>query len=92
MEAALALAAQVTQRTVEVSRTPGREVAGSHVLSYAKTPGATEANALYATADVIAQKLESLHRAGVEYVILTTLGGTGQLRRFAREVMPGFAS
>ena len=92
VEAALALAAQVTQRTVEVSRTPGREVAGSHVLSYAKTPGATEANALYATADVIAQKLESLHRAGVEYVILTTLGGTGQLRRFAREVMPGFAS
>src|SRR5438046_4237178 len=39
VEGALAMAAQVTQRTAAVSRTPGSEVAGSHVLSYAKTPG-----------------------------------------------------
>jgi alkanesulfonate monooxygenase SsuD/methylene tetrahydromethanopterin reductase-like flavin-dependent oxidoreductase (luciferase family) len=90
-EAALALAAKLTQRTVDVSRTPGSKVAGSHVLSYAATPGATEANALYDTPDRIAEKLEALHRAGVEHVLLTTLGGTTQLRRFAREIMPGFA-
>ena len=65
-EAALQKAAQYTQRTVEVSRTPGEKVAGSHVLSYAGTPGATEAHALYGTADEIAGKLEILRRAGVE--------------------------
>jgi alkanesulfonate monooxygenase SsuD/methylene tetrahydromethanopterin reductase-like flavin-dependent oxidoreductase (luciferase family) len=90
-EAALARAGKITQRTVDVSRTPGSAVAGSHVLSYAATPGATEANALYDTPDRIADKLEALHRAGVEYVLLTTLGGAGQLRRFAREIMPGLA-
>ena len=42
-EAAQALkrAAANTQRTVEVSRQPGGK-AGSHVLSYADTPGATD--------------------------------------------------
>src|SRR6266852_2577931 len=34
-EAALAQLAKTTQRTVDVSRTPDREAAGSHVLSYA---------------------------------------------------------
>jgi alkanesulfonate monooxygenase SsuD/methylene tetrahydromethanopterin reductase-like flavin-dependent oxidoreductase (luciferase family) len=91
-EAALALQALVTQRTVDVSRTPGRAVAGSHVLSYAATPGATEANALYDTPDRIADALEALHRAGVEYVLLTTLGGAQQLRTFAREIMEDFRS
>jgi alkanesulfonate monooxygenase SsuD/methylene tetrahydromethanopterin reductase-like flavin-dependent oxidoreductase (luciferase family) len=90
-ETALARAARHTQRTVDVSRTPGAPVAGSHVLSYAGTPGGTEAHALYDTPDGIAAKLEALHRAGVGYVLLTTLGGTPQLRRFAREIMPGFA-
>ena len=89
--AALARAAQHTQRTVEVSRTPGAQVAGSHVLSYAGTPGGTEAHALYDTPDGIAAKLEALQRAGAEYVLLTTLGGTPQLKRFAREIMPGVA-
>jgi alkanesulfonate monooxygenase SsuD/methylene tetrahydromethanopterin reductase-like flavin-dependent oxidoreductase (luciferase family) len=88
---ALARQAFVTERTVEVSRTPGREVAGSHVLSYAGRPGATEANALYGKADRIVEELRALQRAGAEYVILTTLGGTGQLRRFAREVMARFS-
>src|SRR6476661_1829242 len=44
--AALERAAQYTNRTVDVSRLPGGK-AGSHVVSYAATPGATEANALY---------------------------------------------
>ena len=89
-KAALEQAARHTQRTVEVSRTPGGAIRGSHVLSYAGTPGGTEANALYDTPEGVAAKLEALHCAGIEYVLLTTLGGTPQLNRFAREIMPGF--
>ena len=91
-EAAVALerAAQYTKRTVDVSRLPGGK-AGSHVLSYAATPGATEANALYDTADNICEKLHVHRKAGVEYILLTIHGGQEQLRRFARDVMPAFA-
>jgi alkanesulfonate monooxygenase SsuD/methylene tetrahydromethanopterin reductase-like flavin-dependent oxidoreductase (luciferase family) len=91
-DAALQRAAQYTGRTVEVSRTPGTDVAGSHVLSYAGTPGATEAHTLYGTPDDIAGRLADLSRAGVEYVLLTAVtGGKQQLRRFAREILPAFA-
>jgi len=50
---ALRRAAEYTKRTVDVSRLPGGRT-GSHVLSYAATPGATEANALYDTPGVAA--------------------------------------
>jgi alkanesulfonate monooxygenase SsuD/methylene tetrahydromethanopterin reductase-like flavin-dependent oxidoreductase (luciferase family) len=88
-EAALQRAAEYTKRTVDVSRVPGSKT-GSHVLSYAATPGATEANALYDTADNICEKLEAHRKAGVEYILLTMHGGKEQLRRFARDVMPSF--
>jgi alkanesulfonate monooxygenase SsuD/methylene tetrahydromethanopterin reductase-like flavin-dependent oxidoreductase (luciferase family) len=88
-EAALAKQAAWTKRTVDVSRSPGANT-GSHVLAYADTPHGTEANALYGTPDEICAKLTELQAAGVEYVILTLLGGTGQLQRFAREIMPVF--
>ena len=88
--AALERAAEYTKRTVDVSRLPGGK-AGSHVLSYAATPGATEANALYDTADNICERLHAHRTAGVEYILLTMHGGQEQLRRFAREVMPAFA-
>lgn len=90
-KAALERAARHTGRTVEASRTPGAAVQGSHVLSYAATAGGTEAHALYDTADAIRERLEELRAAGVAYVLLTTLGGQEQLRRFAREIMPAFA-
>jgi len=91
-EAALERAAKHTARTVEVSRTPGAAVTGSHVLSYAGNAGATEAHALYGTADDIARKLEELERAGAEYLLLTAVtGGAEQLRRFARDIMPAFS-
>ena len=61
------------------------------MLAYAATPQGTEANALYGTPDEICAKLEALQAAGVEYVILTLLGGMEQLRRFARDIMPAFA-
>src|SRR5262249_4688827 len=69
-EAALARQAQYTQRTVAVSRAPDGK-AGSHVLAYADTAGATEANALYGTPDEICGMLEALNKAGAEYVVLT---------------------
>ncbi len=90
-EQALKRAAVYTQRTVDVSRLPGGKT-GSHVLSYADTPGATEAHTLYDTPQGICEKLEALRKAGVAYILLTTLGGTQQLRRFAREIMPAFAN
>jgi alkanesulfonate monooxygenase SsuD/methylene tetrahydromethanopterin reductase-like flavin-dependent oxidoreductase (luciferase family) len=89
--AALRRAAQHTQRTVDVARSPDGKVVGSHVLSYAGTAGATEAHALFGTPDELVPKFEALKRAGVAYVLLTILGGKEQLRRFAREIMPAMA-
>ena len=89
-EAALARQAAYTQRTVDVSRTPGKT--GSHVLAYADKKGATEEHALYGTPDEIATMLEALQKNGVGYVLLTIDGGVAQLRRFAREIMPAFSS
>jgi alkanesulfonate monooxygenase SsuD/methylene tetrahydromethanopterin reductase-like flavin-dependent oxidoreductase (luciferase family) len=90
-EAALARQAKYTQRTVSVSRSPGRK-GGSHVLAYADKSGGTEEHALYGTPEEICSKLVALSDAGAEYVLLTVLGGKGQLRRFAQEVMPAFSA
>ncbi len=93
-QAALARQAAHTKRTVDVSRTPGgkgRTRSGSHVLAYADKPGGTEENALYGTPDEISGLLEDLRSAGVDYVLLTVAGGSAQLRRFAREIVPAFA-
>ena len=94
-DAALVQQAAYTKRTVDVSRAPDGKtapVSGSHVLAYADKAGATEEHALYGTPDEICAMLEALREAGVAYVLLTIAGGTEQLRRFAREVMPAFAS
>jgi len=90
-DAALERLAKFTQRTVAVSRAPDGKP-GSHVLAYADTAGATEANALYGTPDEICGKLEALREAGAQYVLLTVAGGArDQLRRFARDIMPAFS-
>jgi alkanesulfonate monooxygenase SsuD/methylene tetrahydromethanopterin reductase-like flavin-dependent oxidoreductase (luciferase family) len=88
--AALERQAAHTKRTVDVSRMPDGKT-GSHVLAYADKAGGTEENALFGTPDEICAMLEALQDAGVGYVVLTILGGSVQLRRFAREIMPGFA-
>jgi alkanesulfonate monooxygenase SsuD/methylene tetrahydromethanopterin reductase-like flavin-dependent oxidoreductase (luciferase family) len=90
-QAALIRQATYTKRTVDVSRAPDRE-GGSHVLAYADKAGGTEENALYGTPDEIGAMLEGLRDAGAAYVLLTVAGGSGQLRRFAREIMPAFAA
>jgi alkanesulfonate monooxygenase SsuD/methylene tetrahydromethanopterin reductase-like flavin-dependent oxidoreductase (luciferase family) len=89
-QAALKRQAAYTQRTVDVSRTPDGK-RGSHVLAYADKQGGTEENALFGTPDEIRAGLEALQRAGAAYVLLTVSGGVGQLRRFARDIMPAFA-
>jgi alkanesulfonate monooxygenase SsuD/methylene tetrahydromethanopterin reductase-like flavin-dependent oxidoreductase (luciferase family) len=89
-EVALERLAKFTARTVAVSRAPEGK-AGSHVLAYADTAGATEANALYGTPDEICRTLQALNKAGAEYVLLTISGGREQLRRFARDIMPEFS-
>jgi hypothetical protein len=85
----LAAQARFTQRTVAVSRAPDGRT-GSHVLAYANTVGATEANALFGTRDEICRMLAAINKAGAEYVLLAISGGKEQLRRFAREIMPEF--
>jgi alkanesulfonate monooxygenase SsuD/methylene tetrahydromethanopterin reductase-like flavin-dependent oxidoreductase (luciferase family) len=88
-KAALARQAEYTRRSVAASRTPDGK-AGSHVLAYADTAGATEANALYGTPDEIRGMLVALSKAGAKYILLT-ISGKEQLRRFAREIMPEFS-
>src|SRR5579862_9295443 len=89
-QAALVRQAAYTKRTVDVSRAPERK-GGSHVLAYADKAGGTEENAMYGTRDEICTMLEALRDAGVAYVLLTIAGGSGQLRSFARDIMPVFA-
>ncbi len=88
-EEALARLAKYTQRTVDVSRSPGGK-GGSHVLAYADKAGGTEEHALYGTPDELCAKLTALNDAGAEYALLTVAGGKEQLQHFAREVMPAF--
>ena len=91
-EAALEKQRQYTQRTINVvARFPDGKT-GSHVLAYADKAGATEENAMFGTPDEIAAMLEAVRGAGVRYVLLTIAGGADQMRRFAREIMPAFAS
>jgi probable F420-dependent oxidoreductase len=89
-KAALARAATVRRRTIEVSRAPDKQ-GGSHILSYDHDEDGNEA-ALCGTPDEIVTKLEALRAAGVTYV-LANFGGSSRasLQRFAREIAPAFA-
>jgi alkanesulfonate monooxygenase SsuD/methylene tetrahydromethanopterin reductase-like flavin-dependent oxidoreductase (luciferase family) len=82
---------RIHERTLSVSRAPGR-TGGSHILAYARTADEQRECQLVGTPDEILSKLETLRAAGVEYVMLNALGSRESLRRFAREVMPHLAS
>ena len=56
------------------------------------TREAAESGTLYGTAEEVAAKLQALQDVGVEYVLLNSPGGLPTLRRFARELMPEFAT
>ena len=45
-----------------------------------------------ASPDQIADKLTELCNRGVDYVLLSGQGSRDNLRRFAREIMPAFAT
>jgi alkanesulfonate monooxygenase SsuD/methylene tetrahydromethanopterin reductase-like flavin-dependent oxidoreductase (luciferase family) len=79
------------QRTLAVSRDPNRS-GGSHILSYDHAGSDTDNSMLYGTPDEIVEKLTSLQRVGINYVILN-IGGMSRdsLRSFARQIMPAFA-
>ncbi len=49
-------------------------------------------SALFGTPDEIMRKLERLRDGGVEYVIINFGGSRENIRRFARDIMPAFAS
>ena len=48
--------------------------------------------AIFGNPDQIARKLEDLQKGGVEYVLINFGGSRENIRRFAREIMPAFAS
>jgi alkanesulfonate monooxygenase SsuD/methylene tetrahydromethanopterin reductase-like flavin-dependent oxidoreductase (luciferase family) len=74
-----------------VSRWPDRK-GGSHILNYADKAGGTTENAMFGTPDEIGRTLEALQKAGAEYIIFAVAGGREHMRRFARDIMPGFSS
>jgi alkanesulfonate monooxygenase SsuD/methylene tetrahydromethanopterin reductase-like flavin-dependent oxidoreductase (luciferase family) len=70
---------------------PGRAGQSSHILGYAESLEATLAHALIGPPEVIAAGLEALAAQGVSYVLVNAGRSAREtLRRFAREVMPGF--
>jgi len=91
LQQALQQQARVHGEMIRLSRFPD-DRHRSHIMSYADTPEGTQANSLYGTPDQIARKLEALRDQGVAYVLING-GRTPRetIRRFARDVMPGFA-
>ena len=82
---------QVHERTLSVSRSPGR-AGGLHILAYTHTAEQQRECPLIGTLDEILAKLRTLSAAGVEYVILNAAGSLASLRRFAREIKPYVAA
>ena len=78
------------RRTERLAQRPDGQNKAS-IMSYASTLEAAEAGTLYGSPDEIAAKLQTLREAGIEYVLLNSVGGLETLRRFAREVLPAFA-
>ena len=50
-----------------------------------------ELGTIYGTPDQVAEKIQDLRDAGIEYILLNCPAGIVTLRRFAKEVMPAFA-
>jgi alkanesulfonate monooxygenase SsuD/methylene tetrahydromethanopterin reductase-like flavin-dependent oxidoreductase (luciferase family) len=70
------------RRTQQLARRPG----------FRDTREAAEGGTIYGSPEAVSDKLQALREVGVEYVLLNTPGGLPTLRRFARDVMPRFAS
>src|SRR5579863_305992 len=92
-EAALERRMEAQRRLEAISSAPGVKNTAS-IMTYSDTREASEESALYGNPDEIARKLEKLRSLGIEYLLLNGGGGLAHdsLHRFAREVMPAFAS
>jgi alkanesulfonate monooxygenase SsuD/methylene tetrahydromethanopterin reductase-like flavin-dependent oxidoreductase (luciferase family) len=78
------------RRTERLAQRPDGQNKAS-IMSYASTLEAAEAGTLYGSPEEITAKLQTLRAAGIEYVLLNSVGGLETLRRFARDVLPAFA-
>ena len=54
------------------------------------TRDSAEAGTIYGSPDQVSEKIQALHDIGIEYVLLNSPAGISTLRRFAKDVMPGF--
>ena len=54
------------------------------------TRDSAEAGTIYGSPDQVSEKIQALHNIGIEYVLLNAPAGISTLRRFAKDVMPGF--
>jgi alkanesulfonate monooxygenase SsuD/methylene tetrahydromethanopterin reductase-like flavin-dependent oxidoreductase (luciferase family) len=78
------------RRMTELATAPG--AMKSSMLSFDYTLDAAEESALYGTPDEIFAKLDTLRAAGIAHVLLNgPAGSVENLRRFASEVMAGYA-
>jgi alkanesulfonate monooxygenase SsuD/methylene tetrahydromethanopterin reductase-like flavin-dependent oxidoreductase (luciferase family) len=79
------------QRLVKAGSAPTEKSTAS-LLSFDQTLDAAGESALFGTPDEIVAKLEALRAAGIEHLLLNgPTGSRGNLRAFARDVMPAFA-
>jgi alkanesulfonate monooxygenase SsuD/methylene tetrahydromethanopterin reductase-like flavin-dependent oxidoreductase (luciferase family) len=90
-EAALQKRLVAQQRLNAISQLPDGSNKAS-ILSFADSREASEESALYGTRDEIAAKIDRLRAVSADYILMTTGGNRETLRRFARDVMPGYAS
>jgi alkanesulfonate monooxygenase SsuD/methylene tetrahydromethanopterin reductase-like flavin-dependent oxidoreductase (luciferase family) len=81
-----------TRRMTTLAQTPTSD-SKSSMVSFADTREASERSALFGSPDEIAVKLAMFRDAGIANILLNNgPGSRDHLRRFAREVMPAFAS
>jgi alkanesulfonate monooxygenase SsuD/methylene tetrahydromethanopterin reductase-like flavin-dependent oxidoreductase (luciferase family) len=80
-----------TRRMTNLAQTPTGDNKSS-MMSFADTREASEQSALFGTPDEVARKLEALQGAGIANILLNGPGSRDHLRRFARDVMPAFAT
>jgi alkanesulfonate monooxygenase SsuD/methylene tetrahydromethanopterin reductase-like flavin-dependent oxidoreductase (luciferase family) len=90
-EAALEARLAAQRHFAALSKAADGTQSKASIMAFSDTREASEEAALYGTPDEIAEKLESLRKLGVEYILLNGGGLAHEsLRRFARELMPAF--
>ena len=75
------------------NRMAARRRTQEHALQsgFQDTRKAAEAGTIYGSLDHVAKEMQTLHDAGIEYVLLNCPAGISTLLRLAKDVMPAFA-